>query len=316
MSKRAKKLSRKSEIFVSMVGVLMIVGVVSLTVALSFSKLNEPKSEADIAESSEEPKPPEEPEEPEAPKLIEIDFQPVVDSWLSTTGGNRSVMVYDLDLQKIVGSYNATENYNTASLYKLFPVYEGYKRVSTGEWDGNAKAGYTGKTILKCLDLAIRESDSTCAETIRGMIGNGVLQDIIVNEWGIINSNIPSLISNVNDVMLMMKRFYEHPDFNNPDLINAMWDSFLNQPETEYDWRQGLPRGFSRASVYNKVGWDYNPDEKYWNIYHDAAIVKFPLEDGTTRNFVVVVMTNKVDYKNIRKLGTMLENDFYQKVGI
>ena len=116
--------------------------------------------------------------------------------------------------------------------------------------------------------------------------------------------------------MLIMKRFYEHPDFDDPELLTAMWDSFLNQPKTTYEWRQGLPSGFSRAAVYNKVGWAYNAEGKYWNIYHDAAIVKFPLKDGTTRDFIVVVMTNKIDFKNIRKFGTMLETEFYQKVEI
>ena len=296
----------------------MIVGVASLAVTLSFLKLNEPNPQTDDTESLEEAETSEEPEVPEEPesKPVEVDFQPVVDNWVKTVGGTKSVVIYDLDLRKIVGAYNASENYNTASLYKLFPVYEGYKRVATGEWDSGAKAGYTGQTILKCLDLAIRESNSTCAETIRGMIGNKTLQNIIVNEWGITNSDISNLISNANDIMLMMRRYYEHPDFDNADLLGKMWDSFLNQPATEYDWRQGLPKGFSKATVYDKVGWDFDPDENVWNIYHDAAIVKFPLGDGTTRNFIVVVMTNKVDYKNVRKLGTMLENEFYQKVEI
>lgn len=295
----------------------MLAGSLCFGVSLAILKYTDSPQE-DFVESSnqENTEDSEDLELEEEPEILMVDFQSVIDDWTKTVGGNKSVLVYDLDLQKIVGAYNTNENYNTASLYKLFPVYEGYKRVNSGEWDGGAKAGYTGKTIFKCLDLAIRESDSTCAETIWGMIGNKTLQNIIVNEWGITNSDISSLISNANDIMLMMKRFYEHPDFDDPKLVEAMWDSFLNQPETTYDWRQGLPSGFTRAEVYDKVGWAYNVNGKYWNIYHDAAILKFPLDDGTTRNFVVVVMSNKVDYKNIRKLGTMLETEFYQKAGI
>ena len=314
-----KRSSRKSGFLVIALSSLTLIFAVCLGVTFLVRKLTLAESDTNntgSAEQSDIPETPAEPEPEPEPKPVEIDFQSAIDGWVSTTGGNRSVLVYDLDLDKIVGSYNTTESYNTASLYKLFVVYEGYKRVNSGEWDGNAKAGYTGRTILQCLDLAIRESNSECAETIRAMIGWNTLDNIIKNEWGIVNSNIPKLISNANDIMLMMKRFYEHPDFNNEVLLSSMWDSFLNQPPTEYDWRMGMPKGFSRATVYNKVGWDFDPDAEVWNIYHDAAIVKFPLDDGTTRNFVVVVMTNKVDYKNVRRLGTILENEFYQKIKI
>lgn len=295
----------------------MLAGSLCFGVSLAILKYTDSPQE-DFVESSdqENTEDSEDLELEEEPEILMVDFQSVIDDWTKTVGGNKSVLVYDLDLDKLVGAYNPEETYNTASLYKLFVVYAGYKRVSTGEWDGNAKAGYTGKTILECLDLAIRESDSACAETLWGLIGRNTLNDVINNEWGITNSNISKLISNPNDIMLMMERFYEHPDFDDPKLVEAMWDSFLNQPATEYDWRQGLPRGFLKASVYDKVGWDFDPDTKVWNIYHDAAIVKFPLENGTTRNYAVVVMTNKVDFKNIRRLGTNLENKFYEEVKI
>lgn len=259
--------------------------------------------EADIVDTEETP-------EPVLPE--KVDFQPAVDAWAKTVGGNKSILIYDLDRDEIVGEYNIKEKYSTASLYKLFVVYEGYKRVATGEWDGNAKAGRTGLTINKCLDLAIRESDSDCAEALWALLNHDALDTIIENEWGIADSDISKLISNANDITKMLRRFYEHPDFDDPEILAAMWDSFLNQPTTEYNWRQGLPSGFKKAEVYSKVGWDYDPDKKIWNIYHDAAIVKFPLDDDTTRNFIVVVMTNRVDFKNIRKFGEMLENEFFK----
>ena len=254
---------------------------------------------------------PKEPEQPDEPPIKEVDFQPVIDAWVQTVGGNKSILIYDLDLDKNAASYNAEENYGTASLYKLFVVYEGYKRIENGTWNGNTRAGSTGKTILQCLDLAIRESHSPCAETLWGIIGHDNLDNIIESEWGITHSDISKLVSNVGDIMLILKRFYLHPDFNTPTLLEAMWDSFLNQPDTTYEWRQGLPSGFEKASVYNKVGWAYNAAGKYWDIYHDAAIVKFPLEGNKTRNYIVVVMTNKIDYPDIRRLGKELEGEFY-----
>lgn len=241
-------------------------------------------------------------------KLEKIDFQPLVDEWVKSAGGNKSVLIYDLDRDEVAGSHNTEENYNTASLYKLFVVYEGYRRLENGEWQTGEPAGSTGYTVLECLDLAIRESYSPCAETLWARIGHDELDEIIKKDFEIVNSDISILTSNPEDIQKMMKLFYEHPDIKDETLVARMKDSFLNQPKTTYDWRQGLPSGFSdEVNVYNKVGWAFNADGNYWDIYHDAAIIEFPEKD---RHFIVVVMTNKVPYQQIRKLGTMIETEF------
>lgn len=239
----------------------------------------------------------------------EINFQSIIDEWVAATSGNKSILIYDLDLDKIVGSYNTEESYNTASLYKLFVAYEGYRRIQSGEWDANEEIGWTGHTRIECLDLAIRESYSPCAEALWSEIGHEELDIIIANDFKITDSNISGLTSNANDIFKIMKLFYEHPDFTDETLVARMKDSFLSQPTTTYDWRQGFPSGFSdRTLVYNKVGWDYNPDGNYWNIYHDVAIIEFPIEN---RHYIAVVMTNKISNVKIRELGTAIENYFY-----
>ncbi|MBR2753625.1 serine hydrolase [Candidatus Saccharibacteria bacterium] len=235
-----------------------------------------------------------------------IDFQPDIEEFVSSIKGKSSVLIYDLDRDEFVGSYNETETYNTASLYKLFVVYEGYKRINAGEWDPTEKAGTTGFTVLECLDLAIRQSHSPCAETLWGKIGRPEL-DQIVSDYGFSNTSVSNLTSNPEDIFRIMQFFYLHPDFEREDLVLQMKNSFLNQPATEYDWRQGLPSGFSIAKVYNKVGWDYNPNGRYWNIYHDAAIIEFP-EDN--RHFIVVVMTNRVPFDKITELGNKIEQTY------
>ena len=236
-----------------------------------------------------------------------VDFQAVVEDWVSSVGGSKSIMIYDLDKNELVGEYNSEEDYNTASLYKLFVVYEGYRRVESGVWPKDEYLAATGQTILECLDLAIRESDSTCAEALWGMIGHEELDRIIRDDYKITSSDISSLISNPRDILKMMQLFYQHADVTDPTLIERMQDSFLNQPVTTYDWRQGLPSGFSVAKVYNKVGWDYDLDGNHWNLYHDAAIVEFPEAD---RHFAVVAMTNFISPHQIKRLGTMIEESF------
>ena len=249
-----------------------------------------------------------EPNEGTVDKPDRIDFQPVIDAWLNQISGNKSIVIYDLDRDEIVGKYNSDESYETASLYKLFVVYEGYKKVQSGEWKGDDQAGSTGYNILKCLDLSIRESYSPCAETLLTMIGRENLEKIIRDDYGITNTDIAHLISTPNDIMKMMKIYYEHSDIKDQNLIDQMKDSFLNQPPTTYNWRQGLPSGFTKAKVYDKVGWEFIPDGGYWRLYHDAAIVDF---SDKNRHFIVVVMTNRVPFERILEFGSALEKAFY-----
>jgi len=242
-------------------------------------------------------------------EISRVDFQPVIDAWTSNLGGTKSVLIYDLEREEVAGSYNIGQTYNTASLYKLFVVYEGYRRISDGRWDGAETVRGTGKTTLECLDLAIRESHSPCAEGLWAMVGQAELDRIISEEYRILNSRISGLSSNVSDVAAIMRRFYEHPEIAGETEIARMFDSFLNQPATTYNWRQGLPSGFSgQVKVYNKVGWDWNG--KSWNVYHDAAIVEFPVEK---RHFIVVVMTSRVPYSAIKSLGAQIEATFREQ---
>ena len=262
------------------------------------------------SEPESEPEPVEEPEPEPQIEYKKIDFQPVVNSWVTRQSGNKSVLIYDLERNEIVGAYNMNSTYDTASLYKLFGVYEGYRRVQNGEWSLDEPVGSTGYTVQKCLDLAIRESHSVCAESIIAKLGGGrVLNSKIANDYGINNTDVVNLTSTPEDIMKIMQKFYTHEEITDESLIALMKDSFLNQPATTYDWRQGLPSGFKNANVYNKVGWDYNADKRYWNIYHDAAIVEFPEQN---RHYIVVVMTNRVPFEQIRKLGTDIENRFLE----
>ena len=241
-----------------------------------------------------------------------IDFQPTVEEWAASVNGNKSVLIYDLDRDEVAGAYNSDEKYSTASLYKLFVVYEGYRRVDSDEWKGDELAGSTGHNIKECLDLAIRESHSPCAEAMWDKIGEDTLDEIIEQDYEIANSDISEFVSTSEDIAKIMKKYYYHRDIKDEALLAQMKDSLLNQPATEYDWRQGLPSGFSDAAkVYNKVGWEYNADEGHWDIYHDAAIVEFSNEN---RNYVVVVMTNGVPYQKIRDFGKKFEQTYLDNI--
>lgn len=281
---------------------------------------SETDQSADISPAITEVETPKEPETEEKVLPAAIAFQPIINEWVANTRGNRGVIIYDIDRDEIVAEHDADEAFQLASIYKLFVVYEGYRKVARGEWQLDDQADYLGRTVGECLDAAIRSSDSTCAETLWAMMGVGELVEAVNNDYGIsVGDSI--MRATPRQVMQMMLRFYEHPDFKNgvsgmalsevemDAMLSRMWDSFLNQPVTEYNWRQGLPSGFSEeVRVYNKVGWQWDEDEETgvgsWLIYNDAAIVEF---SEPSRKFIVVMLTSGVSLGNIRKLGTMIE---------
>ncbi|MDO4742050.1 MAG: serine hydrolase [Candidatus Saccharibacteria bacterium] len=238
-----------------------------------------------------------------------IDFQPIINEWVAQTTGEKGIIIYDLDLGVVSGSYHADEKFKTASLYKLFVVYEGYRRIQNGVWGENDLVGGTGFFTLNCLDLAIRESDSVCAESLWARIGYDELDRIVATDFGLPKMQVKSLAAMPMEIAIMLKLFYNHSEIIRSDLVEIMKDSFLNQPTiNNHDWRKGLPSGFSeRVKVYNKVGWEYNDGKLL--VYNDAAIVEFA-DEG--RHFIVVVMTDQVPINNIREFGAKLEEAFYE----
>ena len=82
-----------------------------------------------------------------------IDFQTVADNWAKNIEGDKGVLIYDLDRDEVVAEYNSNRSFATASLYKLFVVYEGYRKIELGEWRESDAAGDTGRTILLSISI-------------------------------------------------------------------------------------------------------------------------------------------------------------------
>ncbi|MBR3134984.1 serine hydrolase [Candidatus Saccharibacteria bacterium] len=232
-----------------------------------------------------------------------IDMQSLVNDFTKSTKGKTSVVIYDVDTYRYSAIYNSDATMDTASLYKLFPVYETYLRMEDGrlaksdvvyvETKNNKRVGYSRE---KCADLAIRESHSGCAESLVSDIGWDELDQIGWDNYGL--ENTKGFSSTANDIAKILKVYYEHDDLST-ETWNKIKDSMLNQPS---EWRQGLPSGFHSAKVYNKVGW-LGEDDK-WKIYNDAAIIEFP---DQRRTFIVVVMTTETDPKLIANFGEKIE---------
>lgn len=276
------------------------------------SNITKPGGETGDSGNVDEPNTDSEPQ----PEDSFISLQPTVDSWLTTTNRQVGLMIYDLDHDRIAASYQPNRVFDVASVYKLFYVYDGYRQIASGAEKLNDyfttstdyRAG--SYTIGECLDLAIRESYNGCADPLRNSTTRSLRVQKLINDLNLERTTNLGLESTASDLTKLLKLYYDHDD-----LPESLWrriaDSMLNQPptmvapNTEYDWRQGLPSGFSnQAKVYNKVGWNWNGSS--WTTYADAAIVEFP---ALGRHYTVVVLTqNFPSYAPITKLGTLLEH--------
>lgn len=225
-----------------------------------------------------------------------IDFQPLLDQWIADTRGSSQidlgVMIYDLDHQTVVGSYQPDAVFNAASIYKLFYAYDGYREIAAGRDSADAHFITTADkgdlTLGACLDLIIRESYNGCADPLRSDPDRTARVEALISDLGLTNTANAGLYSSARDLTRLLQLYWEHPDLT-ADQWTTIQDSLLNQPPTTYDWRQGLPAGFTTAEVYNKVGWAWNGS--YWSVYNDAAIVVFPEQH---RHYLVVVLTEGI----------------------
>lgn len=260
------------------------------------------------------------PQNPDAKIPDFIDLQPTVNSWLKTTSANVGLMIYDLDNNRVAASYQPDRVFNVASIYKLFFVYDGYRQIETGATTANTAyvttSDYRADTYTygECLDLMIRESYNGCADKMRSDKKAYARVVNFINELQLKNTTSAGLSSTAADLTELLKFYYKHSDLSDTNW-QKIANSMLIQPATKidatttYDWRQGLPSGFSNhANVYDKVGWAWNEADKVWNTYADAAIVEFPEQN---RHYTVVILVSGLANRNptaISNLGTRIED--------
>lgn len=241
------------------------------------------------------------PEADVAPEDAPADFeavklQGVLDSWEATTSGITGVVITDKD-GRLLAQLNGDKKFFTASIYKIYVAYEGYKQLDAGTIDPS-EVYVNGHTRLECLDIMIRESDSPCSEKLWNEIGKQKIEDAII-KLGITDTSMTGLSTTAGDAAKMLKIIW-----NGEGLSESSKNLYLASMENQI-FRSTLNKSFQPGvKVYNKIGFNGQKE------YHDTAIVEF--EDG--RVLIVSVLTDGVGTKNIVKLGTMLENSITKPI--
>lgn len=232
-------------------------------------------------------------QEEAAPKTFDAAaIQQTVSAWAAKNRGDEGVVVMSAD-GTMLGSSQIDQTFFTASIYKLYVVYLGYQDIDKGVHSLD-EPFLNDWTRGRCLDEAIRNSDSPCAEKLMGEYGRQNIMDKL-QTYGFTGTSFKGLTTSAHDVALLLQRLAQ-----GQDLSQASNDALLASMKGQ-KYRNGLPKGFGAgATTYNKVGFR-DEDE-----YHDVGIVE--LADG--RKVIVVALTNKVGVRSIAQLASSLQKSF------
>jgi hypothetical protein len=222
-------------------------------------------------------------------------LQQILEQWgasVSDTSSRASVVIKD-QKGKELASIDKDASFFSASLYKLFVAYEGYRQIDGGSV--SAEESYlAGRNRVECLDAMIRSSDSPCAEKMWVELGKQNLTEKM-SSYGMKNTSLVNLTTSAEDVASLLALFLDAEEMS----LSSQGLFLSSMKEQEARYRRGLPSGFSDkvSAVYNKVGWN---EQLEW---HDAAIIELP--DG--QKVVVTVLTSGVGTKKIIELAQELE---------
>ena len=228
--------------------------------------------------------------DPAAPVFDMKALQAALDAWVASQSGVASVVVSDPVSGDMLAVHNADQAYFTASIYKLYVAYEGYRAVDAGDLDP-AQDYINGNTLAECLDIMIRESDSPCAEKLWAGLGKPELNTIL-ESYGLTDTDMVGLRTTAADTAIVLQRVATGEGLSDASQ-QAMLDSMQNQV-----FRDALNKGFSSdVTVYNKIGFNELIE------YHDTAIIE--LENGD--RLVVSVLTERIGTTQIAALGATIE---------
>ena len=306
--------------------VVVAVGVIIIMISVLLKQHLEGQVADGITDSFEPEQPPRHlrPQLPAFESLVArtktdfIDLQPVLDQWLSTLSSstNVGVIIYDLTNSKVAASFQADRVFEVASVYKLLFAYDGYHQIALGADRGEDFYTHTSEkgdlTLYQCLDLTIRESYNGCADQLASDANRRSRVSALVRSLGMSNTSKTGLTSTASDLTKLLRYYWRHSNLT-PSLWARLADSMLVQPPTQisetetYDWRQGLPAGFSeQVQVYDKVGWAWNAENQVWDVYAEAAILEFV--DSKHVYTMAVLTQNLPHYHKISELGQMVES--------
>ena len=218
-------------------------------------------------------------------------IQKVVTDWSNKYKGNASVYITDTKTGEVLANSDEDRQFFTASIYKMYVAYLGLQDVDAGlkKLEDPFMGNYTRK---QCLYLMIQESNSSCAERMMGEITRATM-DVRLAALGTTHTNIVSLKTTAKDSAVIARKIALGEGLSTESA------AFLQGAMRDQKFRGGLPAGFDRAEVQDKVGFN-----KHVYGWHDTGNVT---PNSTKRTFTVSVFSEHIGYYGPAELAKNLQ---------
>lgn len=268
--------SKTKMIIISFACCVMAFGFVFLQILSSYRSIAEASettlaTPSQIAQSTQIPKKVEVSQKT-IPEFDNVKISMALKNWIIGNKGKYGVVVSD-GKGTVIAQYSPDDQFFMASIYKLYVAYLAYQKIDLGLLSPS-EPYLNGMTRGQCLDEMIRSSNNPCGEKMMAELGKELKSKLL--EYGFSGTSISGFTTSAADTNRLLVRIKNSNDLSESSKAKLL-DSMLNQK-----FREGLPAGFEKSKVFDKVGFRGKQE------YHDVGIVE--LADG--RTLMVSIMSD------------------------
>jgi beta-lactamase class A len=211
---------------------------------------------------------------------------------IASFGENQkwSVYAYELDTDKIV-KINENQNYDAASLYKLFLLEALEDKISFDKWQHTY---VHGKSISSCVELMLRTTDDPCSEALAEYAGWDFI-DEYNKKSGFENTSMAGLkgryttASDTADLLVRLKKGHTLSDSARRFVFDALY---------QQSYSAGLAKGCGDCRTASKSG-------ELSNISHDGGVITHG-----SKSYVLVVMSEGGSFEQISEITKLVDERF------
>ena len=219
-----------------------------------------------------------------------IGISALVSQYGEDNPGTFGVSFQELEGARRSARYNGSQQFITASTYKLFVAYGTLKKIEAKDWKWTDDV-VDGRNLSTCFDDMIVKSDNPCAEASYKKIGyQNVIDD--VRKLGLSDTTLSAgeQRTTADDLRIFLVKLQD----GSIDLNSSSKDRLISAMKRN-EYRQGIPAGAS-GDVADKVGF-------LDGLLHDAAIVYSP--KGI---YVLTIMSDGSSWANLADLTKKIES--------
>jgi beta-lactamase class A len=223
-------------------------------------------------------------------------IQILINDWgAGHKGSSVAVSFQEIGGQGRSAALNDSQQFYTASIYKLFVEAYAYHLIEANQLSPNALVLGVGKSVETCLEATIVVSDNTCPQALGDQLG-WLNIDAYAKQQGFKATSLTdhTWSTDTHDVMSYLSKLSDGSLMNAGDTA-----ALLNKMQRQV-YRSAIPAGSTGSAVSDKVGF-------YGSYWHDAAIVQ-----SSKATYILVVFTNNSGPAAIKDLAAQIQQTINQ----